>query len=771
MWKLEHISATDVCSFRELDYSPTQGVTTLVFGHNLDNENQQSNGSGKSTLLEAIALGITGSPLRKVSGAEIINDAADECHVELTFFNPDTDERMAVKRGFFRKGTSGVSIVLNGEEVSQPSVDAANRYILETLGITRDELFSSFILSKHRYEDFLSSSDKEKKEIINRFSNGVMVDQAIERVREDIVPVQERLREVDLELAGIEGRIEMLTEQIRTEEESREAKERTKEERIAVIGETIAGKRALVRDCEAGLELQKVVDGNIEFADKQIQALEESDEPLEGCLTNLAQILAPVAESKLTDWSAVFETKKTEIKIKTTEIDKWTTIIADIRHKISVAEADLIRLRSEHKVFVAESGIKDNELNAEVKSLDERLSAANARIEELKRRKRTLSGAIEILGAKLAGTVTCPACKHEFLVSDSEFDVEDAKAKLEENNAALKGIDGDLLDNDIEAEKVGQMKTHVQSETRSLEATREQWKERLAKGERAVKAAEYEMEGAQFNIKRIRDFVASRTKEVDDIRRKVFDEAFELIDAATRSGKRATSELKEKIAAAESSIETLEQTIAELKRSSGSELISSLRESLKTSRKKSGEVAGRKTEIEKEFAALTSQEQIFVQFRGYLANTKINALSAMMNQVLTDLGSDLRVNLSGYTQLKSGDIREKISVSITREGIDIGSFGKCSAGEAARINLASLLAMQRLVNGNAGFGKGLDLLVLDEILEAVDESGLASIFEALNGLGATALVVSHGLVNEGYPHRVTILKENGESRIKGVTTL
>jgi exonuclease SbcC len=125
----------------------------------------------------------------------------------------------------------------------------------------------------------------------------------------------------------------------------------------------------------------------------------------------------------------------------------------------------------------------------------------------------------------------------------------------------------------------------------------------------------------------------------------------------------------------------------------------------------------------------------------------------------------LRVNLSGYTQLKSGGIREKISVSITRDGIDIGSFGKCSAGEAARINLASLLAMQRLVNGNAGFGKGLDLLVLDEILEAVDESGLASIFKALNGLGATALVVSHGLINEGYPHRITILKENGESRI------
>ncbi len=765
MWKLEHISARNVCSFRELDYSPEQGVTTLIFGHNLDNENQQSNGSGKSTLLEAIALGITGSPLRKVTTTEVINDEAEECSVELRFHNSDSGERMTIRREFFRKGASAVSVTLNGEEVAQPGVDSYNKYILDKLGITRDELFSSFILSKHRYEDFLSSSDREKKEIINRFSNGVVVDEAIQRVGADITPVRDRLRETDLELAGVDGRIEMLSEQIRTEEESREQKERTREERIAEITRTIAEKRSLIRECEAAIERQQVLDENIKTADKEIQALEESDEPLEGCLVRIAELLTPVTQSRLTDWSAVIEEKKREIKTQEAEIDKWNQIIGNVRHKISVAEADLISLRSEHKVFLDEAETKDSEFVAEMDSLDKRLSAANARMDDLKRRKRTLSGSIETLGARLAGTVTCPACSHEFLVSDNDFNVTWAKAELHEAQSNLETVKGELLDADIEAEKVEMMRTHVRNETKTLNGSREEWRERLAKGERAVQAAEYEMEGAQFNLKRIQDFVAARTKEVDDIRCKVFDEAFEFIDSATRTCKRATAEMNEKIAAAESSIETLQHTITELKNTSGSELIASLKESLKTARKKSGEVAGRKTDIEKELAALTAQEQVFVQFKGYLANTKINALSAMMNQVLTDLGSDLRVNLSGYTTLKTGGVREKISVSITRDGIDVGSFGKCSAGEAARINLASLLAMQRLVNGNAGFGKGLDLLVLDEILEAVDESGLASIFEALNGLGITALVVSHGLVNEGYPHKLMVVKEHGQSRI------
>ena len=93
------------------------------------------------------------------------------------------------------------------------------------------------------------------------------------------------------------------------------------------------------------------------------------------------------------------------------------------------------------------------------------------------------------------------------------------------------------------------------------------------------------------------------------------------------------------------------------------------------------------------------------------------------------------------------------------------SFGKFSAGEAARVNLATILAMQKLVNSNCDGDKGLDLLVLDEILEAVDEAGLASMFEALNSLGGTVLVVSHGNVAEGYPHKLVIVKENGESRL------
>ena len=160
MWKLSEINAENICSFNNLHYVLNQGVTTLVFGNNMDNDSQGSNGSGKSALIECIATGITGSPLRKVKNEEIINDSADECVIRLEFFNDTSDEVFTILRRILRKGGSMVECLIKREgklistdEAVRPSVDAYNKYILEKLGITKDELYNNFLLSRHKYQD------------------------------------------------------------------------------------------------------------------------------------------------------------------------------------------------------------------------------------------------------------------------------------------------------------------------------------------------------------------------------------------------------------------------------------------------------------------------------------------------------------------------------------------------------------------------------------------------------------------------------------------
>ncbi|CUN76495.1 MULTISPECIES: AAA family ATPase [Bacteroides] len=770
MWKLNKIAARNLCAFRELSYTLHQGVTTLIFGDNRDNESQRSNGSGKSALLECIAIGITGSPLRKIKNEEIINDTADECYVMLEFSNTSCNEVFTVEREIYRKGASQVhcSIERDGkpidtDEAVQHSVDAYGKYILEKLGITRDELFNNFVLSKHKYEDFLSCSDKEKKEIINRFSNGIVVDEAIEKVLEDIAPIETKLRDAELELSGVDGRIAMLTEQIEKEENSKEECARSKAERITAIEQTITGKRAFIREKKLELTSLSNTRTDILQTDTEIQGLENSDEPLDDILEQV-KIMVSVYGT-LTDWNEVIDSKKIQLSSVEKNLANHQTNQKNATDKQARLTDAYTALESEYALFTKQYQTRNEVVEEELKSLGIKLHNLSRTGEELRTKRRNLSAAVESLKNKLAGTITCPACKHQFLVADKEFDVIAGQQELSKKQHSLVLIGNEITEAEQHCITVEKQQRTITADRQAIRQKNDEWQQRLSTAGKNLQTATFELETMSCKEKQIRETIISLQKDIEGVRRKIFDEAFELIDAAYRTNERKKLTINDEVTAAESSIETLRATIAEITTSSPDEIIESLRASLKNYRKKSAEILKAKDKIEQTLKQLQEQEQRFNQFKSYLANTKIEALSKITNEFLASIGSDIRIQFSGYTVLKTGKLREKISVTLVRDGVDCGSFGKFSEGEKARVNLSSILAMQKLVNSNCEGDKGLDLLVLDEILAAVDEEGNMKMFESLNRLGITALVVSHGHVSEAYPHTLVICKEHGESRI------
>lgn len=770
MWKLNKIAARNLCAFRELSYVLHQGVTTLIFGDNRDNESQRSNGSGKSALLECIAIGVTGSPLRKIKNEEIINDTADECYVMLEFSNTSCNEVFTVEREIYRKGASQVhcSIERDGkpidtDEAVQHSVDAYGKYILEKLGITRDELFNNFVLSKHKYEDFLSCSDKEKKEIINRFSNGIVVDEAIEKVSEDIAPIETRLRDAELELSGVDGRIAMLTEQIEKEENNKKECARSKAERIAAIEQTITGKRAFIREKKLELTSLSNTRTDILQTDTEMQGLENSDEPLDDILEQVKIMVS--AYGTLTDWNKVIESKKIQLSSVEKNLANHQTNQKNATDKQARLTDACTALESEYALFTKQYQIRNEAVEEELKSLGIKLHNLSRTGEELRTKRRNLSSAVESLKNKLAGTITCPACKHQFLVADKEFDVIAGQQELSKKQHSLVLIGNEITEAEQHCITVEKKQRTITADRQAIRQKNDEWQQQLSTAGKDLQTATFELETMSRKEKQIRETIISLQKDIEGVRRKIFDEAFELIDAAYRTNERKKLTINDEVTAAESSIETLRATLSEISNSSPDEIIESLRASLKNYRKKSAEILNAKDKIEQTLKQLQEQEQRFNQFKSYLANTKIEALSKITNEFLASIGSDIRIQFSGYTVLKTGKLREKISVTLVRDGVDCGSFGKFSEGEKARVNLSSILAMQKLVNSNCEGDKGLDLLVLDEILAAVDEEGNMKMFESLNRLGITALVVSHGHVSEAYPHTLVIRKEHGESRI------
>lgn len=772
MWKLKNIEAENLCAFRHLSYTLQQGVTTLIFGDNRDNESQQSNGAGKSALLECIAVGITGSPLRKIRSEEIINDAAEECRIELRLTNDFSGEELSVARRIPRKGASTVACMLwrdgkeaETDEAVQPSVDAYNWYILDKLGITRDELLNNFILSKYRYADFLSSSDKEKKEIINRFSNGILVDEAIARVEEDIDPLSDEQQQINLELAGIDGRIGMLQEQIDRETAAREERGRTREARIAELEAAIAAKREQIRVHKEEMAGIGSAMEKVRQADEALQELESSDTPLEECLKAIETFMPLFPDARRTDWNRAVRLKKENMEVARASLTNLDAAVKQAEETLAKKRAAWEEFKADYAGFRSLYKDKTADFQSRLLDIDKQLRDLAGRLDDLRRKRRTISAGIDELSNKLAGKIACPACGHEFLVAHPGFDIEAGTKDLRMRQQQLSEINGRIEAGERQTEEVEMRQSRIRTESRTLESDRHGWEQRLSEHERAVRGATDKVESAEHQRKRTHAEIAALQDEVDGIRRKVFDEVFGFIDERNAALGREKRKTEEDIRAAVCAVETLQDTIREVNEATTTDLPRSLRATMQQEKQRSMETARRKFEVDDRVRALEVQRERFVQFKTYLANTKIEALSRITNEFLIAIGSDIRIRFDGYTVLKSGKVREKISISLLRDGVDCGSFGKFSAGEAARVNLATILAMQKLVNANCDDGKGLDLLVLDEILEAVDEAGLASMFEALNALGGTVLVVSHGNVAEGYPHKLVITKEHGESRI------
>lgn len=777
MWKLNDIYAENICSFSNLHYVLNQGVTTLVFGNNLDNDSQRSNGSGKSALIESIAIGITGAPLRKVKNDEIINDEADECSIHLQFFNETSDEVFTILRRILRKGGSMVECrierggkMVTTDEAVCPSVDAYNKYILDKLGITKDELYNNFLLSRHKYQDFLSSSDKDKKEIINRFSNAGLVDVAIEKILEDKNPVEEALRQAELDVAGLDGRVEMLAEQIQKEEDSAKEKARTKIERVASMEKNIGEKRSLIRDCNEEIEILKASYSDIGLADKQLQALENSEISISECLEEITCMLSPLHLycGTLSDWNGTVAQKKEKVEKLAGELPAWDAALDEAGKKLHEVTMMRNSLSEEYRVFSENFKVKVGGYDEELERLDTQIAKLEARITELGKQKATLTAVIENLKNKLAGTITCPACRHQFILSDESFDVETARKKVKEQETAKDELERLLADCHSQSENIEESERNIRIGMRALIGQNAAWEEKLQNVDKERRTAIGLQEEADLNKEKTLQAINSMQAELDGIRRKVFDEAFSLLDDAYKNIKRKIASQKEDISAAENAITVLDNTIKELEDSSDGDILASLKTSLKEYRKQSAAAVLTKEKLEKQMKELVHQADVFAQFKSFLANTKIAALAKVTNEFLENIGSDIRLQFSGFTTLKSGKVREKISVSLLRSGIDCGSFDKFSEGEKCRVNLATILAMQKLVNGNCEEDKGLDLLCLDEILSPVDEDGLASMFAALNKLGITTLVVSHGNISESYPYKLIINKQDGKSYINNL---
>ena len=771
MWTLIQVYAKNLCAFKLLDYKLLQKHTTLIFGNNMDNDSQGSNGSGKSAMLEAIAIGITGETLRKIKMDEIINDAENEAIVSLLLLNTATGQRLTIQRIISRKAAQVIKVFVCANEtednevcIEQASVADYNKFILETLGLTKEDIFSNFILSKHKYLSFLSSSDREKKEIINRFSNGVIVDESIIALQEDMVPIQELLKQAELSVANHTGRVETLQEQINTAITESTERSQKKAERIANWNKAIADKRNHIREQNILINKANEILDQYDKTDKVLQKLENGKKDAKECFEIISENFASHTLPLPRNFAAISIKNQKELEVVAKEYAEVQKQLTQHDKKIVIAKDSYDKLLKQYEKFQEDFDKKSTKAEEKINMLLSSVNKLETDNSRLRTQRVQLEADIADLQKQLAGVIVCPKCQHEFTLAN-DIDINDVKLKLQDRKGESQDILNSIETNERSIAEITAEGRKARQEQDRLNNCKIEWSTKITETCTALDELSRGASSLANKMQALQNQMNILQKSIEGVRVNLFDDAYAILDEAIQ---RQESEIKRaelNINNANGAIQSYEESIHDIENASETDMIETLKANKKKYEKELTLAISQKENVEQKLNSYKEQEATFIEFKTHLANTKIDALSHITNEFLEAIGSDIRIAFSGFTVLKSGKIRDKISISIIRDGVDCGSFDKFSEGEKARVNLANILAMHKLTNINCDDNKGLDLLILDEILEATDEQGLSNIFDALNQLQITSLVVSHGNIAENYPYKTVVNKLNGISFI------
>jgi DNA repair exonuclease SbcCD ATPase subunit len=332
MMNFVKLTATNFLSFKELNYD-FETKPILIQGENTSDDAQESNGSGKSALQAAIEFCLYKTTSRKVLDVELINYDDDFCSVQLNIFCSIRKELLQIERTIKRKAGTTLRIKINTENQSFATIEDGNKLILSWIDITREDLQNYFILNKERYVSFFSSSNKQKIEMINRFSNAKLINGIEKNVEADILQEETKLTNLLKQETATEASITTLKERL-VREQDRDFEEE-KKIRINEVNNEITWTRNQIND---------IITSSQELYFKSANSLED----LNKLLVDVDLLSTQVANFKSDDFTEKYnkineaiETLNERQSQKTQEENKTRANISEINTTIASIEKNL----------------------------------------------------------------------------------------------------------------------------------------------------------------------------------------------------------------------------------------------------------------------------------------------------------------------------------------------------------------------------------------------------------------------------------------------
>lgn len=341
---------------------------------------------------------------------------------------------------------------------------------------------------------------------------------------------------------------------------------------------------------------------------------------------------------------------------------------------------------------------------------------------------------IELL---LSGKIVCPKCSNEF-VPNNETPVSEIRELEKEVRETLTSLDLKLteINNEIDL---------LKKEKSSLELKQSSFFNQNSKKSSLISKYEKQLQYLPLSI---------------------YDNKISELTQEVNSNKTKVSNYDNQIQTKKSEIENIKNSTNDntLVLESLNKAIQSNQETLKECNEIMGEIDQSIEKQEKVIENKKSWELYFKQFYIYLTNQCLKDIQDLCNKFLEQIDTNLRVQIEGFKYLSDGSVKESINTVILRDNIEEDDYRSFSGGEKGKLILSTILAFQELINSNCPKG-GLDLLFIDEILDAVDGKGMKSFIEALNSLTKTIYLTTHITIKDKEENIVLIRKINDKSYI------
>lgn len=262
MMRFKTLKLKNFLSFESLEHT-FKDSPVLIQGRNLTEiDSKETNGAGKSTMEAAIAYALMATPMRRqVLDRDLIRWGEQEAEITLEIYCSVRKQILTIYRRLSAKGSAKLELCLSplGESVKFPvqfsTVNDGNRYILDWIGISAEDLKSFYILNKENYRSFLSSSNTDKLSLINRFIKADGLDSIGDVLDERKRPLEDSCRQAEQEVYTIQGEIQALQRELDAERERDIEQERAaKIEKIETqIDDTIRqyDERKLIKEANA----------------------------------------------------------------------------------------------------------------------------------------------------------------------------------------------------------------------------------------------------------------------------------------------------------------------------------------------------------------------------------------------------------------------------------------------------------------------------------------------------------------------------------------